>query len=64
MMRFGQKIALPSTRQLIHELKMLAEYETARLACADKIGASPNSTWEQIRDHRLDAEAKAQTHAM
>ncbi len=62
--RFGRKIPLPSTYQILHELKMFAEYETARTACAEKIGASPNASWEQIRDHRLAAEAKARSHAM
>jgi len=51
--RFGRNLSLPSTKQIIHELKMFAEYDDARLACAKIVGAPDNATWQEIRDRRL-----------
>jgi len=61
----GRRLALPSTRQIVHELKMFAEYERARISCAQVVGAADNATWQQIRDQRLENEGlgnEEQTH--
>jgi hypothetical protein len=55
--RFGRKLALPSTRALVHELKTLIASEDARMACAAAIGISKESSWEEIRAARLASEA-------
>jgi len=58
--RFGRNLSLPSTTQIIHELKMFSEYEDARLACAKIVGAPDNATWQEIHDRRLQNESHVQ----
>jgi len=43
VMRFGRKIALPSTRQIIHELRVLAAEDARRRAAATPAGADPET---------------------
>ena len=41
LMRFGRKIALPSTRQIIHELRVMALQDELRRLEKPLAGSSP-----------------------
>jgi len=58
--RFGRPLPIPSTKQIIHELKVFAAYENARQACAKVVGASNNATWQEIHVQRMQNELGAE----
>jgi hypothetical protein len=53
-MRFGQRIPLPSTVQIKHDVLMYGhkvEKEKARVLCAEVEGMDTASSWQEIADH-------------
>lgn len=51
--RFGRRMAIPSTVQILHELKHLSAEEDVREECATKVGLPPSADWNEIYAHRL-----------
>ncbi len=51
--RFGRRIPLPSTAQILHELKVLSQQEEGR------DGLPETASWDEIGAHRARAERAA-----
>lgn len=58
-LRFGRRIPLPSTVQIIHDLKRMAADDEARTKCAREDGLADSTSWEAIGLHRAAAEERA-----
>jgi hypothetical protein len=50
--RFGKRIPLPSTVQILHELKVLSGQEDAKRQFAIKLGLSETAMWDEIHRPR------------
>jgi hypothetical protein len=46
--RFGKRIPIPSSLQILHELRMLSADEDARVLCAEEDGLPTTASWEEI----------------
>ena len=46
--RFGKRIPIPSSLQILHELRMLSADEDARARCAEEDGMPQTASWEEI----------------
>jgi hypothetical protein len=51
-MRFGRKIPLPSTLQIVHELRAFCAEEDIRERCAEEDGLPVASSWNAICVYR------------
>jgi hypothetical protein len=60
--RFGRRIALPSTVQILHELKIMEAQEEGRKRYALADGLAETASWEEIGAHRARAEQDAHLH--
>ena len=49
---FGSRIAIPSTVQILHELKAFSAEEDIREECAEKAGLPTAAGWDEIYAHR------------
>jgi hypothetical protein len=58
LIRFGRKVPVPSSLQVMHELRSFIAEENARERCAEAEGMSSSATWKEICAHRAGA-AKA-----
>jgi hypothetical protein len=58
--RFGRRLPLPSTAQILHELKALGAQEAARERYALSDGLPITATWLEIGLHRAQLERDAQ----
>jgi len=56
--RFGRRIAIPSTVQILHELRVLSAQEEGRKRFAIADGLPETATWADIGAHRARAEQK------
>lgn len=54
--RFGRRISLPSTVQILHEFKLLSEQEEGRKRYAVADGLPETASWDEIGAHRARAE--------
>ena len=61
--RFGRRIPLPSTVQLLHDLKVLSAQEEGRKRYALADGLPETASWDEIGAHRACAERKAASAA-
>ena len=57
--RFGRRIALPSTVQILHEFRVMDAQEEGRKRHALADGLAETSSWEEIGAHRARARAKS-----
>jgi hypothetical protein len=46
--RFGKRIPIPSSLQILHDLRMLSADEDARARCAEEDGLPRTASWEDI----------------
>ena len=54
--RFGRRIPLPSTAQILHELKVLSAQEEGRKQHALADGLPETASWDEIGAHRARTE--------
>jgi len=54
--RLGRRFSVPSTAQILHELRALSANEDARLRCANEDGLPVTASWEDIVAHRKQPE--------
>ena len=59
IMRFGRRIAIPSTVQILHDYKVFAEEREVRERCAAEEGLSLDASWEDIVVLRVERKAAA-----
>ncbi len=60
IVRFGRRIALPSTVQILHDYRVFAEEREVRERCAAELGLSLDASWSDIvvrRQHPSPAAA-------
>ncbi len=50
--RFGRRLALPSTVEIRHELRAFSAQEDIREGCAATEGLSSGATWDEIYARR------------
>lgn len=50
--RFGRRLALPSTVEIFHEMRVLLEDENLRQLCAEADGLPLKSSWDEICSRR------------
>src|SRR5208283_2152567 len=56
--RFGRRVPLPSTIQILHELRMFFAEENVRELCAEAEGLPTAASWDAIGAHRAAALVK------
>jgi hypothetical protein len=60
--RFGRRLAVPSSLQILHELRALLADEHARERCAELDGLPRTASWEDIVDRRNALAVNSSTH--
>ena len=50
--RFGRSFSVPSTLQILHELRGVSASEDARMQCAEEDSLPATASWEDIIAHR------------
>jgi hypothetical protein len=58
--RFGRRLALPSTLQIRHELRLMDAQEEGRKRLALADGLAETASWDEIGSHRARAEREAE----
>ena len=53
--RFGRRVPLPSTVQILHELRVFSAEEDIGELCAEAEGLPTAASWEAICEHRAAA---------
>ena len=56
-LRFGKRMPIPSSLQVLHELRSLSNDEDARMRCAEEGGLPGTAGWDEIVTHRQMAAA-------
>lgn len=51
-LRFGKRMPIPSSLQVLHELRALSADEDARMRCAEEGGMASTAGWDEIVQHR------------
>ena len=52
--RYGRRLTVPSTVQIMHELKALSAEEEVRAECAVKERLAADAGWNEIYAHRAE----------
>jgi hypothetical protein len=50
--RFGRRFSVPSSLQVLHELRALSAEQNARERCAEEDGLPAAASWEDIIERR------------
>ena len=50
--RFGKRIPIPSSLQILHELRVLSAEEDTRTRCAEEDGLPRTASWDDIIGRR------------
>jgi hypothetical protein len=58
-LRFGRRMPLPSTVQILHDLRAMSAQEEGRKRYALADGLPEMASWEEIGAHRARAEREA-----
>lgn len=52
--RFGQRIPIPATVQVLHDYRVFAEDREMRERCAIEDGLAATASWDDIVTHRME----------
>jgi hypothetical protein len=55
LIRFGRHLPIPSTVQILHELRVFSAEMNVRELCAEADSMPASASWEEISAHRLKA---------
>jgi hypothetical protein len=55
ILRFGRRIPIPSTVQILHDYRVFAEDCAMRERCAVEDGLPAGTSWADIASHRAEA---------
>jgi hypothetical protein len=53
LVRFGMKIPIPSTVQILHELRVFSAEQNVRELCAEADNLPMSASWDEIAERRL-----------
>jgi len=55
LVRFGMRVPIPSTVQILQELRVFSNEQNIRELCAEADNLPTSASWEEISEHRLQS---------